>query len=136
MSAKKKTDENRLLIFDTTLRDGEQSPGASLNHREKLEIARQLALLKVDIMLPDPRPGCSGWVYFEHIAHIGETPGASMFKYTFEADKSRAHVAEILDVESRHLIFCREQVENLEKQLEAVKASVPYTFRDCVVEDR
>ncbi len=41
---------NRVLIFDTTLRDGEQCPGASLNHREKLEIARQLARLNVDVI--------------------------------------------------------------------------------------
>jgi len=40
----------RILIFDTTLRDGEQSPGASLNVFEKLEIARQLAALKVDVI--------------------------------------------------------------------------------------
>ena len=39
-----------ILIFDTTLRDGEQSPGASLNVYEKLEIARQLAKLNVDII--------------------------------------------------------------------------------------
>jgi len=38
-----------LLIFDTTLRDGEQSPGATLNVEEKLEIARQLSRLGVDI---------------------------------------------------------------------------------------
>ena len=37
-------------IFDTTLRDGEQSPGATLNADEKLEIARQLARLGVDII--------------------------------------------------------------------------------------
>ncbi len=42
--------DNRILIFDTTLRDGEQCPGASMNLREKLEIARQLARLKVDII--------------------------------------------------------------------------------------
>ncbi len=41
---------DRVLIFDTTLRDGEQCPGASMNLREKLEIARQLARLKVDII--------------------------------------------------------------------------------------
>ena len=41
---------NRILIFDTTLRDGEQCPGASMNLREKLEVARQLARLKVDII--------------------------------------------------------------------------------------
>ncbi|MDX1412656.1 MAG: 2-isopropylmalate synthase [Candidatus Promineifilaceae bacterium] len=38
-----------LLVFDTTLRDGEQSPGATLNVEEKLEIARQLSRLGVDI---------------------------------------------------------------------------------------
>ncbi|MBC8453888.1 2-isopropylmalate synthase, partial [PVC group bacterium] len=43
-------DKNRIYIFDTTLRDREQSPGASLNHREKLEIAHQLATLNVDII--------------------------------------------------------------------------------------
>src|SRR4029078_8682633 len=42
--------DNRILIFDTTLRDGEQCPGASMNLREKLEIARQLARLRVDII--------------------------------------------------------------------------------------
>ncbi len=40
----------KIIIFDTTLRDGEQSPGASLNVFEKLEIARQLAKLKVDVI--------------------------------------------------------------------------------------
>jgi len=43
-------DPNRVFIFDTTLRDGEQSPGASLTSAEKLEIARQLARLGVDII--------------------------------------------------------------------------------------
>ncbi|HAS82280.1 MAG TPA: 2-isopropylmalate synthase [Verrucomicrobia bacterium] len=43
-------DKNKIYIFDTTLRDGEQSPGASLNHREKLDVAHQLALLNVDII--------------------------------------------------------------------------------------
>ena len=36
------TDRNRVLIFDTTLRDGEQSPGATMSHDEKLEIASLL----------------------------------------------------------------------------------------------
>ncbi|RMG02957.1 MAG: 2-isopropylmalate synthase [Nitrospirae bacterium] len=40
----------RIKIFDTTLRDGEQSPGASMNVEEKLHVARQLARLKVDII--------------------------------------------------------------------------------------
>ena len=41
---------DRVLIFDTTLRDGEQSPGISLDVGEKLEIADQLARLGVDVI--------------------------------------------------------------------------------------
>ena len=40
----------RILIFDTTLRDGEQSPGYSMNTKEKLEMAKQLARLGVDVI--------------------------------------------------------------------------------------
>jgi 2-isopropylmalate synthase len=40
----------RIIIFDTTLRDGEQSPGASMNKAEKLRLARQLEKLKVDVI--------------------------------------------------------------------------------------
>jgi 2-isopropylmalate synthase len=40
----------KLIIFDTTLRDGEQSPGASMTRDEKLRIARQLERLKVDVI--------------------------------------------------------------------------------------
>ncbi len=50
----------RIYIFDTTLRDGEQSPGASMNVEEKLEIARQLERLGVDIIeagFPISSPG-------------------------------------------------------------------------------
>ena len=43
-------DPNYVRIFDTTLRDGEQSPGATLTSKEKLDIARQLAKLGVDII--------------------------------------------------------------------------------------
>ncbi|HEY2941205.1 MAG TPA: 2-isopropylmalate synthase, partial [Vicinamibacteria bacterium] len=40
----------RITIFDTTLRDGEQSPGCSMNPGEKIRIARQLERLGVDII--------------------------------------------------------------------------------------
>lgn len=41
---------DRIYIFDTTLRDGEQSPGVNLNFHEKLEIAQQLARLRIDVI--------------------------------------------------------------------------------------
>src|SRR5207342_2226045 len=53
-------DPNRVIIFDTTLRDGEQSPGISLNATEKLEIGQQLARLGVDVIeagFPIASPG-------------------------------------------------------------------------------
>lgn len=51
---------DKIIIFDTTLRDGEQSPGASLEAHEKLEIAKQLVRLNVDVIeagFPVSSPG-------------------------------------------------------------------------------
>src|SRR3989338_2161349 len=53
-------EKNRIYIFDTTLRDGEQSPGASLDEKGKLEIAKQLAELRGDVIeagFPVTSPG-------------------------------------------------------------------------------
>ncbi|HAV43550.1 TPA: 2-isopropylmalate synthase, partial [bacterium] len=61
----------KIYIFDTTLRDGEQSPGASLNIKEKAEIAQQLAKLGVDIIeagFPISSPGD-----FEAVKLIAQT---------------------------------------------------------------
>ena len=41
---------DQIVIFDTTLRDGEQSPGCSMNLKEKIEVARCLERMKVDII--------------------------------------------------------------------------------------
>ena len=62
-------DDKRVHIFDTTLRDGEQSPGISLNTHEKVEIAQQLARLGVDVIeagFPITSPGD-----FEAVQAIG-----------------------------------------------------------------
>ena len=51
---------DRVIVFDTTLRDGEQSPGATMNTEQKIEVARQLARLGVDIIeagFPAASPG-------------------------------------------------------------------------------
>ncbi len=59
-NAQREEKEERIYIFDTTLRDGEQSPGASMNTKEKLEVARQLARLNVDVIeagFPISSPG-------------------------------------------------------------------------------
>jgi 2-isopropylmalate synthase len=59
-AAAQRNERDRVRVFDTTLRDGEQSPGISLNKQEKLEIAHQLARLGVDIIeagFPITSPG-------------------------------------------------------------------------------
>src|SRR5579863_728876 len=44
------SEKDRVVIFDTTLRDGEQSPGATMTHEEKLEVAELLDAMGVDII--------------------------------------------------------------------------------------
>ena len=45
--------KDHLFIFDTTLRDGEQSPGASMTREEKIRVARQLEKMRVDVIEAD-----------------------------------------------------------------------------------
>ncbi len=66
-------DPNYVRIFDTTLRDGEQSPGATLTAKEKLDIARQLVKMGIDIIeagFPQASPGD-----FAAVKSIAETVG-------------------------------------------------------------
>eukprot|EP00166_Cyanidium_caldarium_P002871 ctg_2806.g525 len=66
-------DPNRVRIFDTTCRDGEQSPGAALNAEEKLAIVRQLAVLGVDIVEAGFPAASNG--DFEAVRRIADTVG-------------------------------------------------------------
>ena len=50
MSTSAKSEKDRVVIFDTTLRDGEQCPGATMTHEEKLEVAELLDRMGVDII--------------------------------------------------------------------------------------
>ncbi|MBV9918005.1 MAG: 2-isopropylmalate synthase [Solirubrobacterales bacterium] len=84
----KPDDPNQVLIFDTTLRDGEQSPGISLNTQEKLEIAQQLARLGVDVIeagFPITSPGD-----FEAVQAIAQGVEGPIV-----AGLARTHVADI-----------------------------------------
>lgn len=70
---REETMSTTIKIFDTTLRDGEQSPGASMNTSEKIEIARQLVRLGVDVIeagFPISSPGD-----FESVRKIAEEVG-------------------------------------------------------------
>jgi 2-isopropylmalate synthase len=80
-------DPDRVLIFDTTLRDGEQSPGISLNVAEKLEIAQQLARLGVDVIeagFPITSPG--DFEAVQAIARTVEGPVITGLARTHTAD--------------------------------------------------
>src|SRR5881409_398667 len=79
---------DRVQIFDTTLRDGEQSPGISLNTQEKLEIAQQLAKLGVDVIeagFPITSPGD-----FEAVQAISRQVEGPVI-----AGLARAHVGDV-----------------------------------------
>jgi 2-isopropylmalate synthase len=100
------SDDKRIRIFDTTLRDGEQSPGCSMNLAEKLVLARQLAKLGVDVIE-------AGFA----IASEGD----------FEAVKAIA--AEIGDVSIASLArTSREDVEKAARALERAKRPRIHTF--------
>lgn len=86
----------KINIFDTTLRDGEQSPGASMNTEEKLVVARQLLRLKVDVIeagFPISSPGD-----FESVRRIAALAGddATVVGLTRAVEKDIDRAAEAL----------------------------------------
>jgi 2-isopropylmalate synthase len=91
----------KIAIFDTTLRDGEQSPGASMNTEEKLVIARQLLRLKVDVIeagFPISSPGD-----FESVRRISELAGddATVCALTRAVEKDIDSAADALKLAKR-----------------------------------
>ncbi|HOO55934.1 MAG TPA: 2-isopropylmalate synthase [bacterium] len=102
MNAKK--DKNRVIIFDTTMRDGEQSPGATMTAYEKLQVAHQLAKLNVDVIeagFPFTSPGdfeavkmISEQIHGPAIAGLCRTSFSDIDKAweaVMKADKPRLH---------------------------------------------
>ncbi len=87
-------DPNRVLIFDTTLRDGEQSPGISLRVQEKLEIAQQLARLGVDVIEAGfPITSAGDFEAVREISRTVEGPVICALARTAAADIERAFEA-------------------------------------------
>jgi len=109
---------DKIIIFDTTLRDGEQSPGASMTRDEKLRIARQLERLKVDVIEAGFAASSNG--DFEAVktiaAHIRESTVCSLARAN-DRDISRA--AEALAGAERKRIhtFIATSALHMEKKL-------------------
>jgi 2-isopropylmalate synthase len=118
-------DQDRVRIFDTTLRDGEQSPGISLNTGEKVEIAQQLARLGVDIIeagFPITSPG--DFEAVETISHEVEGPVICGLARTHKADIDAAWNAIKDAPRSRIHTFISTSDIHIEHQLQTTREDV------------
>ena len=109
---------DKLIIFDTTLRDGEQSPGASMTREEKLRIARQLERLKVDVIEAGFAASSNG--DFEAVRAIAEAIRESTVCSLARAnDRDIARAAEALKGAQRARIhtFIATSALHMEKKL-------------------
>ena len=109
---------NRVIIFDTTLRDGEQSPGASMTRDEKLRIARQLERLRVDVIEADFAASSNG--DFEAVKAIANAIRESTVCSLARAnDRDIARAAEALKGAARSRIhtFIATSALHMEKKL-------------------
>src|SRR5215204_1494566 len=119
------SDANSVHIFDTTLRDGEQSPGISLNTGEKVEIAQQLARLGVDVIeagFPITSPG--DFEAVEAIAHHVEGPVVCGLARTHKADIDAAWGAIKDAPRSRIHTFISTSDIHIEHQLQTTREDV------------
>lgn len=120
---------DRVIIFDTTLRDGEQSPGISLDVAEKLEIAEQLARLGVDVVEAGfPVASQGDFEAVEAIARTVRGPIIAGLSRTALADVDRAWEALRHAERARIHVFIATSPIHMEKKLrmtpEQVKAEV------------
>jgi 2-isopropylmalate synthase len=109
---------DKLIIFDTTLRDGEQSPGASMTREEKLRIARQLERLRVDVIEAGFPASSNG--DFEAVRSIAEVIKESVVCGLARAnDRDIARAAEALKPAARSRIhtFIATSALHMEKKL-------------------
>ncbi|MDP9108318.1 MAG: 2-isopropylmalate synthase [Pseudomonadota bacterium] len=109
---------NQLIIFDTTLRDGEQSPGASMTKDEKIRIAKQLERLKVDVIEAGFAAASPG--DFESIRAIaGVIKDATVCSLSRANDRDIARAAEALQGAARKRIhtFIATSPLHMEKKL-------------------
>ena len=109
---------DKLIIFDTTLRDGEQSPGASMTKDEKLRIARQLERLKVDVIEAGFAASSNG--DFEAVQLIAKTiKDATVCSLSRANDRDISRAAEALKGANRSRIhtFIATSALHMEKKL-------------------
>ena len=130
-------DPDRVLIFDTTLRDGEQSPGISLNTAEKLEIAHQLARLGVDVIeagFPIASPG--DFEAVQAIAREVDGPVIAGLARAHAADVDRAWEA-VRDAERPRIhTFISTSDIHIEHQLQSTREDVKGQARAAVAHAR
>lgn len=127
------TKQERIKIFDTTLRDGEQSPGCSMNLTEKLRLARQLEVLGVDVIEAGFPIASDG--DFEAVRAVAaECRGAAVAALcrTTEQDVLRAWEAVSLAARPRLHTFVATSDIHLEHKLKKSRAEVLQMTSDAV----